>query len=103
MPYITQEDRSKIDDEIDRLIKVINTEFKGDISGVLNYTITRIIANTLKLHEAPRYHNINCAAGVLECIKLELYRRIAQHYEDSKILLNKDVREYEEFEKIAAI
>jgi len=97
MPYIKKEDRTKIDKEIDLLINAIGEEFEGDISGVLNYTITRILTNTLHLHDNTRYHNINCAAGVLECVKLEMYRRIAGLYEDRKIIENSDVVEYHDF------
>jgi hypothetical protein len=38
-----------------------------------------------------KYANINEAIGVLECAKLELYRRIAAPYEDHKISETGDV------------
>ena len=37
------------------------------------------------------YARINELIGVLECAKLELYRRIAVPYEDTKIAENGDV------------
>jgi hypothetical protein len=37
------------------------------------------------------YQNINELIGVLECAKLELYRRVASPYEDEKIQSNGDV------------
>jgi hypothetical protein len=33
----------------------------------------------------PKYFNYNRAIGVLECIKLEFYRRMVGPYEDIKI------------------
>jgi hypothetical protein len=38
-----------------------------------------------------RYYHINKAIGVLECIKLEFYRRVAAPYEDVKIKESGDV------------
>ena len=44
------------------------------------------------LHEyGKNYTNINEVIGVLECAKLELYRRVAAPYEDEKIEQNGDV------------
>jgi hypothetical protein len=37
------------------------------------------------------YANINEVIGVLECAKLEIYRRVAAPYEDEKIDQNGDV------------
>jgi hypothetical protein len=103
MPYIKQEDRQKLDAEIDTLINRISTNFPEEKSGILNYVITRLLVNTLHLHDNTRYHNINCAAGVLECVKLEMYRRIAARYEGSKIVENTDVREYQDFDYMHGI
>lgn len=58
--------------------------------GELNYVITKLIDQYLK-EEGLRYANINEVIGVLECAKLELYRRIAGPYEDKKIISNGDV------------
>ena len=38
-----------------------------------------------------RYAHLNEAIGVLECAKLELYRRVAAPYEDEKIAESGDV------------
>jgi hypothetical protein len=40
------------------------------------------------------YTNINAVIGVLECVKLELYRRLAASYEDKKVVENGDIPEY---------
>jgi broad-specificity NMP kinase len=45
----------------------------------------------MSLVGAPKYHKYNAAVGVLECAKLELYRRLVSGYEDTKIIENGDV------------
>lgn len=57
--------------------------------GELNYCLTRQI--DLYLGDRPNYRLINEVIGVLECAKMELYRRIAAPYEDKKIIENGDV------------
>jgi len=61
----------------------------ADDVGALNFQITTLIDEWLC--GDVRYESINAAIGVLECAKLELYRRIAAPYEDKKIALNGDV------------
>jgi len=56
--------------------------------GEINYIITRLCDAML---EDVRYSKINSLIGVLECAKLELYRRVAAPYEDDKIESNGDV------------
>lgn len=58
--------------------------------GQLNYQITKKIDQYLEVFGV-NYTNINEVIGVLECAKLELYRRIAAPYEDKKITENGDV------------
>lgn len=90
MPYIKNEDRLKIEycaqniNTITALIKVIETE------GDLNYTITRLCHEFLK-KKGEKYSTYNTIIGVLECLKLELYRRKAAIYEDKKKNENGDV------------
>ena len=61
--------------------------------GELNYLITREIVNYLglRLGVVPRYSDYNEVVGVLESVKLEMYRRLVSTYEDSKIEENGDV------------
>jgi len=84
MPYINQEQRDKI--IINNTIKINNISSPGE----LNYIITYILLNYLN-HNKINYTNINEVIGVLECTKLELYRRLAIPYEDKKIKENGDV------------
>ena len=80
MPYIDLKDRSRL----------AGGEAPGD-AGQLNFAITRLIDDYLHRRGGVRYLHINEVIGVLECAKLELYRRIAAPYEDSKIAENGDV------------
>lgn len=57
--------------------------------GELNFLISSL-CNTY-LDEEPRYADINEVVGVLECAKLELYRRVAAPYEDIACANNGDV------------
>lgn len=58
--------------------------------GQLNFAITKLIDMYLSMTNVS-YTSINAAIGVLECAKLELYRRIAAPYEDIKLAENGDV------------
>ena len=60
-------------------------EFKSDVNsaGELNYAISYIIHNYLK-KSGVSYTKLNEVIGVLECAKLELYRKVAAPYEDEK-------------------
>lgn len=84
MPYVTSEARRRLD--------------AGDAprnAGELNYALTRMVDAYL-LRQARdagrvRYSHLNEAIGVLECAKLELYRRVAAPYEDDKKTESGDV------------
>jgi hypothetical protein len=54
-------------------------------AGELNFAITTVIDLYLAAKGRLRYAHLNEAVGVLECAKLELYRRLAAPYEDVKI------------------
>ena len=87
MPYIKAEKRKKYAKAIGELTKILKSLPPEEIDGELNYVVTKLLKAVYPL----RYFNINKAVGVLECIKLEYYRRVAVPYEDSKILKNGDV------------
>ena len=59
------------------------------VAGDLNYIITMILSKALG--ENPNYARLNEIMGVLECCKLEMYRRKVAKYEDQKISENGDV------------
>jgi hypothetical protein len=77
MPYVSPDARSRLD-----------AGAPPQNAGELNYAVTRLVDAFLvgRAREAGRlrYAHLNEAVGVLECAKLELYRRIAAPYEDGK-------------------
>lgn len=87
MPYISPEKRVGLD------------EFLADVprnltAGEVNYLITDILLTHLGNRfggPRPRYDDYNEAIGVLECVKLELYRRAVAPFEDIKREENGDV------------
>ncbi len=60
-------------------------------AGELNYVITSKVDQFISAGGGITYSALNEAIGVLECAKLELYRRLAAPYEDSKAAVNGDV------------
>jgi len=89
MPYIDAEKRAILEHSLVSLSAHITSERDGQ-AGVLNYCITSLIQECL-IANGKNYHNINELIGVLECAKLELYRRVASPYEDAKMESNGDV------------
>ena len=92
MPYIREDKRKQIESELDQLvIKFLETQDEGGTAGRLNYVISSMIGAILKNDRLLSYARINELIGVLECAKMELYRRVATPYEDDKSRLNGDV------------
>jgi hypothetical protein len=106
MPYIDQNRRMLLDNNIEQICFSIknllsdeafvknnmsNEEFLS-ISGDLNYCFSRILSNVMG---QVSYSKIAVATGVLENIKQEFYRRVAENYENIKIKSNGDIKEYE--------
>lgn len=87
MPYIKKHHREIFDDDINEIIKHL-----GYCPGEFNYVITRIV-RAMMIKNGLDYSAINEMIGVFECAKLELYRRIAVPYEDSKMVKHGDVYE----------
>lgn len=86
MPYIKPEDRTPLDPLIDQLCAALPAE---DFAGQFNYVVSRLCADVLETKQ--NYARINELVGALECAKLELYRRVAAPYEDTKVEQNGDV------------
>lgn len=87
MPYIKAGNRKKYEKILEELVKILKTLPPEEIDGELNYVVTKILKEIYPL----RYFHINKAVGVLECIKLEYYRRVAAPYEDQKIKETGDI------------
>jgi hypothetical protein len=83
MPYISQVTRDAI----------LHGETSPATPGELNYLITEMVKIYLGYNEKkePKYSDLNEVIGVLECCKLEFYRRIVADYEDERIEINGDV------------
>lgn len=86
MPYIKQADRDRLALDIQECSNQIGCVIRNP--GELNYVITKILIDYVG---KPSYSKINEVVGVLECCKLELYRKLAAGYEDQKALENGDV------------
>lgn len=87
MPYIKSENRKKYEKVLQELLGILKALPPEEVDGELNYVVTKILKGVYPL----RYFHINKAVGVLECIKLEFYRRVAAPYEDLKIKESGDV------------
>lgn len=89
MPYIKQEQREIVDNDIEEIAKHIARLQLDDpeinIEGVMNYIITKLI---YRVYSTPSYREINDVMGMLECVKQEYYRKQAAPYEDQKEVQN---------------
>jgi len=79
MPYIQQSRREEITDS-----SLVET------AGELNWLLTILINDYINKH-GKSYQTLNEVVGVLECAKLELYRRVVSPYEEIKMQQNGDV------------
>lgn len=78
MPYIEQKYRERV--------------IKGEANnaGELNFQISQLVDAYIE-RTGVKYNTFNDVIGVLEALKLELYRRFVGPYEESKIDSNGDV------------
>ena len=88
MPYIKWIDRPKYKPILKWLAETLEEIPEEDRDGHINFCITWLLK---RLYQPPKYRRYNKAVGVLECIKLEFYRRMVAPYEDKKIEQNGDV------------
>jgi len=92
MPYIKQNKRDVLDPIIEdlhqALVELELDDESNNFEGNMNYVITKLI--TL-CYNSPSYREINDVVGMLECCKLEYYRRAAAPYESQKAMENSDV------------
>jgi hypothetical protein len=79
VPYIPARDRALLNAGTTRPVT----------PGELNYAITKACNDYLV--PPLTYAGINTVVGVLECVKQELYRRLAAPYEDEACRKNGDV------------
>jgi hypothetical protein len=84
MPYIVKDRR-------DTLERNGRSGYIATNAGELNFMFSRIISEYFGEARHYSYTKVNEVVGALECAKLEVYRRIAAPYEDTKIKENGDV------------
>lgn len=87
MPYIKQELREELKFSLDLIVGDITNNienFSENRAGVLNYVITSLIDSCYGPLSDAKYKDYNEAIGMLECCKLEFYRKAAAPYEDLK-------------------
>jgi len=92
MPYIKSEERTEYDATIDLLVEKL-TEHGNNTTpqpGHVNYVVSRMLWGILKKN-GMSYTRANNLIGALECIKLEMYRRLLADYEDDAIKRNGDM------------
>ncbi len=77
MPYIEPEERDTYTKRIISLACQARNK-----PGHINYIITGFLHECLPAE--PNYQQLNEMIGVLECAKLELYRKVLAPYEDTK-------------------
>lgn len=91
MPYIKDEDRSRIDPAVFVAVESLKGREFSETLGDLNYFFSMVLS---KVMGGVSYSKIAMATGVLENVKQEFYRRAAAPYEDAKIRENGDISEY---------
>ena len=98
MPYIPPETRCEIDVEIDALAARIRTYVPFDKrGGTINYTIARLVLNTLKPDGGWSYHSLANALSHVHEAEQEMRRRLLAPYEDECIKKNGDLVELQDF------
>ena len=88
MPYIKQPFRTELEGPINNVVEALSHADKERLAGEINYIFTTILN---KIYDSPRYRDFNEIVGILECVKLEHYRRRISNYEDMKAAENGDV------------
>ena len=81
MPYIPNSERQKTSDGV------------LPHAGAFNYAVHQLIDQYFDQHNR-NYQSVNDIIGALDCVKMELYRRMVADYEDIKILQNGDCAPY---------
>lgn len=85
MPYIERSMRAVVNNRIADVLAIVRDLSAGEV----NYLVTQVMRGWTQ--HAPSYGRYNEAVGILECVKLEMYRRAVAPYEDKKITQNGDV------------
>lgn len=88
MPYILPSERTKFNKVITDAIEALEQNGKFKV-GELNFLVSSIIWELFRRNKS--YQTANDIVGVLECVKLEAYRRQFADYEKLKCSENGDL------------
>lgn len=88
MPYIIQDQREFLEERLKEICELVEDLPLG--SGDIVYIITKILLSHLKKKEIC-FENLSDIIKILECAKMEYYRRVMVPYEESKIKERGDV------------
>jgi hypothetical protein len=85
MPYIKREDRPVLKSLVEDIVREVKEHHDFDTwGGKLNYVVSLLLTELFDLsHNNARYLQLQTAIGILECVKLELYRRRGTAIEES--------------------
>ena len=90
MPYIPKDDRKQYDKDIKNILRTVTQEDEKQrkfLPGHLNYVITKLLL-MYAFSKTESYSSYNEVIGVLEAVKLEMYRKYTSIYEDKAIRKN---------------
>lgn len=96
MPYIPQILRDRLDGPIRDLVNALIDAasdpdgIEGWRTGEVNYVVSKLLRLLLG-SEPQNFSNMNEMIGMLECVKLELYRQVVAPYENEKIRQHGDL------------
>src|SRR5258708_5569624 len=97
MPYIKSEQKVKVNDSLQALISDIREHLVDERDGILNYCISEMVSQSMRPPSGEwRYRLLERCIGIVECCKLELYRRLVGPYEDKCIEKNGDIESYQQ-------
>ena len=93
MPYIKKELRDRLDPYVDQVRAEINCSISKDKPGMRNYSITRIVCETVRVsHSGPwSYDDVERVRAAFSCASAEVYRRVAGPKEDQAAKYNGDM------------
>lgn len=98
MPYIKQDRREDLKSSISKLKTAMRHLEVTVTPGDMNYIITELLTDYARYKAMSSgmlpYKVINEVIGILECAKLEFYRRAATPKEDQAIKDNGDIPQY---------
>lgn len=87
MPYVNKDIREELEYPLNVMsghLESLLLNNKENRAGILNYVITSLIDSAYGPLVDAKYKDYNEAIGMLECCKLEFYRKAVSPYEDLK-------------------